>query len=752
MGLGRETSVELRRDVELLHRRRTELIAQLAELDQETHSRRIDAAYRLTTEYPGLQAVGHLLALDPEERETALLAATADRDARETVDTLLELFSENTDILGAFVHVMPERFHAPESEAWERYREYLQKIPMEPIWGDPRGIGIHDLYVPPRYTYEEAGDDEKDAPKPTVKTDPSPRIRKLLKKQVSAEPEIVFVTGGPGIGKSSFMQMLAAELAQDPDQHPVFVRLRLVNPERPIMSELRRVLREDGFKSVAESLHSTPGLTLLLDGYDELAQATRNRMVAFFYQVRELLTGRGPVRRVVLSGRDTLFTLFAGNDAAFPTGSHLIRLQPFAKAQVTKFSERWNRLSDEHFDGGRFLTGKKRGLSEIASQPLMLYMLARMEQDGVDVNVDVGEEAGHAAVYAQLIDWTCERHEDLREGDWSRAQMRRFLRLAGFVAWLGGSEVLHRTDLEDAIHDAGLSKGLDDERFKAERTILSFTFRSPKESYWEFTHKSFGEYLAAEYLGAVCRRITERAEDEFGELAWRCDNAGAAREWIRAFGPALVTSEIEELMVSMLKSNPQESGSILPALRERLTELYPRLVREEDGGAVIETARGQHRLPAEVRGHSLANLFALAGLESPFEPELSGPGLFEIAYSAVNSVVPWLEDALRRTWGRVSLRGRENSASRGKGLLGCALPFIKANGADLEKARLEFSMLYKSDFSGAKLKGAEFMGSILVGADLSNADLSNADLGFVNLEGANLEGANLKGTILEGTT
>jgi uncharacterized protein YjbI with pentapeptide repeats len=66
-------------------------------------------------------------------------------------------------------------------------------------------------------------------------------------------------------------------------------------------------------------------------------------------------------------------------------------------------------------------------------------------------------------------------------------------------------------------------------------------------------------------------------------------------------------------------------------------------------------------------------------------------------------------------------------------------PYLKINGANLEKA----------DLTGANLEGANLLGVNLENANLEGANLENAHLEGAKLKGANLKHANLKGTIFQ---
>jgi uncharacterized protein YjbI with pentapeptide repeats len=78
------------------------------------------------------------------------------------------------------------------------------------------------------------------------------------------------------------------------------------------------------------------------------------------------------------------------------------------------------------------------------------------------------------------------------------------------------------------------------------------------------------------------------------------------------------------------------------------------------------------------------------------------------------------------------------------------LPFEKLAGCDLKNFRLEDSMLFRTDLSGANLIWANLSRADLSRADLSRATLSEARLSEARLSEARLSGANLSKAFLSG--
>jgi uncharacterized protein YjbI with pentapeptide repeats len=78
-------------------------------------------------------------------------------------------------------------------------------------------------------------------------------------------------------------------------------------------------------------------------------------------------------------------------------------------------------------------------------------------------------------------------------------------------------------------------------------------------------------------------------------------------------------------------------------------------------------------------------------------------------------------------------------------------PFTNLSGSDLSDANLSYSNLSGSDLSDANLNRANLYHAILFDADLSDTNLNRANLSYSNLSYTNLNRANLIGADLSGT-
>jgi hypothetical protein len=294
---------ELRRLVHRMDEVRTGFQAIVAAAD--LHGAR-ERAFSLSTDVPEVRVFGVLDRVTEQELHALLSAATPDIVVQKELGNLLEMMRRTPRLHRAMAHVHPYSFTPAGGHWWEQYRAELRALPEQPIWGipEPHRVLLGKIYVPSRYRTElsrgggsardvmsRAGRTATDKDERPIELDPRPALRQWMSDSSGDRPRLVYVVGGPGSGKSTLATMLAADLAGDPLLQPLLIRLRDVSPERDVFDEITRVLREmplpDGVGAgLAQVFSRAPRLVLLLDGFDELIQASRTGLGSFFLRCR----------------------------------------------------------------------------------------------------------------------------------------------------------------------------------------------------------------------------------------------------------------------------------------------------------------------------------------------------------------------------------------------------------------------------------------------------------------------------------
>ncbi|MBP6829263.1 MAG: NACHT domain-containing protein [Deltaproteobacteria bacterium] len=730
---------ELRRLVHRMDEVRTGFQAIVAAAD--LHGAR-ERAFSLSTDVPEVRVFGVLDRVTEQELHALLSAATPDIVVQKELGNLLEMMRRTPRLHRAMAHVHPYSFTPAGGHWWEQYRAELRALPEQPIWGipEPHRVLLGKIYVPSRYRTElsrgggsardvmsRAGRTATDKDERPIELDPRPALRQWMSDSSGDRPRLVYVVGGPGSGKSTLATMLAADLAGDPLLQPLLIRLRDVSPERDVFDEITRVLREmplpDGVGAgLAQVFSRAPRLVLLLDGYDELIQASRTGLGSFFLRLQNLLRDQR-VQGIVCFGRDTVFSR---DDTSIPEDATVVSLLPFDDAQVAQWCERWSEATGRSFDwkqrGKRAEGSDDEVLQSLIHEPLTLRLLALLDLEGIPI---FSEDGGLdlARVYRHVISETCARHQKER-GDFTAADLRRLLRVIGFAVMQSGQEVIRRDDLQKTLTALGLQIETDKTGSKATQLILAISQRRSDEDEraWEFLHKSLGEYLAAEFLSVEIAAMVAKERDEFGETTFRLSDSALCRRWIERFGVAVVPAGVERFLKRMAGDWPafvehgvaRDADRDLVTLAERLGGTYGALLDEVEAETTLRVARAWSLRPSDVLGIGLGNVFLIAGLragdDAGFAPELHCPGRYRDAYHAM------MRSPTEHHWLRVSPQTHFAGIAIGSDLsrlilTGSKWHNVTATDVNLSHSSLARSTISHSSFRVCSLSAANFIRS-----------------------------------------
>lgn len=488
---------------------------------------------------------------------------------------------------------------------WKRYLEELAIKPSLPIWGEEEnGLGIENIFVESSYTYTRSLIDGRAIQGKPELTIPLKRFLLGLLSGRRPSTELIFLMGGPGSGKTSLMDVFASEVAKTESINFVLVPAKKLNPNRGILPEVQNYLKELGHASLADVITATKDVIIAIDGFDELAHATLSSLETFFRQAQELVRERSGSRlRVIMSGRPTLFST---NDVSIPAGSHIVSLQPFDPDRIKEWSSNWREATGGTFEGAVYLTSSSEDLRELATQPMLLYLLAKMHEENEAIPASLGEEGGvRYKIYCKILDWVCRRQEEKKVPTPLTASLRRFLQVAGLATHQSGQRTLHWSNFIMALERSGLADDSTKINSKVHSTILAFAFTSLAERSWEFTHKSFGEALAAEAFGRVLEDISEPGRD--GER-WKVSLPVATKAWIETFGPHYLTKDILDFYDGWLYTRADIiSSNLIP----RMIEIFNHLLAHASSDAIANIAKESEKSVAIVTGNAVRSWFNL---------------------------------------------------------------------------------------------------------------------------------------------
>jgi uncharacterized protein YjbI with pentapeptide repeats len=350
------------------------------------------------------------------------------------------------------------------------------------------------------------------------------------------------------------------------------------------------------------------------------------------------------------------------------------------------------------------------------------------------------------------------------------------------------------------------------------RLLTAFYFRKSgdvgrDEAAFEFSHKSFGEYLTSRRIVHQIKiTAEERQRNRTAYSGW--SEQDSLKHWIMLCGPKPIDEDLfrfvrrEVSLASKSKGGKSRLGDWQSAfdgllswgLRHGMPMQVienPKTFREQvlwarnseeallacgfalavatqkvrliewpdttSLGLLLNRIRGQRNGPRNVLGMNCLG-FLKADQQYLDIADLFGANLeaSELRHVEANYTI-LVRANLRKAHLNESSLFKANL--EGASLMGANLERAKLEGASLMGAHLEGASLMDANLEDAKLEGAHLKHANLEGANLKRANLERANLKRAhlkrahlegaslmdaNLEGANLEGANLEGAKLEG--
>ncbi|RFB05956.1 pentapeptide repeat-containing protein [Parvularcula marina] len=665
------------------------------------------------------------------------------------------LTADGGDLFGDLRERAASGFEAAKLEDdWFAYRQHLiDMVEKEPIWGqEETGVTLSDLYIDTRA--RRAKVDKKDA-LPEYLVSLAHDLDKWLSTQCSKDHAVAVLSGGPGCGKSSFAKMYAAKLAKNANYRPIFVDLQHIEDTDDLRAriETRFCDEKRHFEShpLADASASRP-FVLIFDGLDELVfpQSGGAKEVAESFWVSlnklmKLMNDGGEIRaRAIVSGRDPIIQAALGHYLAREMPRTQIyhvcgyeNLEEFEAAEPVDNSDQrslfWSRyvtaLKNEKLRSRTPPVLSDQSLGTLTFEPLLCYLLALtgLAKESFDKEI-----TNRNVVYQSLIDEVWERRE--REGKKgpilafdNQDEFEQVLEFIALAAWRSGDPrsadyngFLSAIENQDAeaiwekfLNEMAGPNSLEPSTEGFSTLALSFFFRnsSAQNKGFEFSHKTFGEYLAA-------RCITRFLKDPNTLSTFRkIRTSQKLQEWLSLTGDAALTEEIAgfiegEMMLRSVDELDNLREALAHAMRVTVKEGMPVKIGDKETWRAAET-RQRHAEGTLLQALSLVS-FVLMQKNNDAEP-----------------ISPLPDDAVdytsRQLLDRLYLTGDRSGTSS-----------ARLDGINLSNGNLEALNLYGADLRDSNFSHANFTGASLTEADLTRSNLKGAQLGAANLMEASL--------------
>jgi hypothetical protein len=347
------------------------------------------------------------------------------------------------------------------------------------------------------------------------------------------------VLGEPGSGKSKLTEVLAARLAYG-DFLPVRVELRDVAAESMILEQIEQaVYRGPGERVGWHDLVEASGgaqPVVLLDGFDELVQASAVNRYDYLEQVRDFQRRQAQIGHpvaVIVTSRTVV-----ADHARFPAGTLALQLQPFTDEQVRLWLDIWARSNSQVLAarGLRPLPAETAlAHPELAAQPLLLMLLAIYDATRNALQRS-GTQLGRADLYEGLFGDFALREvaksmqnramPASRQHELAERELQR-LAITAIAMFNRGRQAVTEAELNRDLSvlfpdDPGAdpASGEAPTLTPAQRATGRFFFIHKSQARphdelarsYEFLHSTFGEFLVARLTTRVLRDLAAMRE------------------------------------------------------------------------------------------------------------------------------------------------------------------------------------------------------------------------------------------------
>ena len=696
---------------------------------------------------------------------------------------------------------------------WEKYFITLEKQIADPVFNEC--FCLEQIYIPLRACYKQQ------QPKPHHENAERTDIDELQKEEKEVKEVIVnidnhianwinkgnkqdgirIIHGGPGSGKSSFLKMLAAKLARQ-KQKTLYIPLHLYDVKADFTIAVNQFFRKTGYFTYdLINDDQTDSLVILFDGLDELSMQGRvleeiaNDFVRDVIKNVPILNTNRLRIQVIIAGRDVIVQR---NEKEFRNPGEVLRILPYLiqeeeekfidtlglykNDQRYKWWTKYGELKNNPYNGlPDVLKEKENEIIEITAQPLLNYLIAlALEYKGDDDTPIIFKNLNN--IYARLLKGVFNR-------EYGAKPITQGLTFDDFVyvlkeialsAWHGKGRTTTVDEIKKYIKNEALLKTFSSSAEKGVISLLTTFYFRQTGNYikdaetFEFTHKSFGEYLVSlkiiETLDRIHNQFTLNEKDRAHEDGWNVYQCLV--KWLEVFGLQAPDADLVKYIEKELILKEQSNTGILEKWQDTIVKLLDHVLEK---GMPVEQLplrpqtfkeENEQALKAEkslliMHGLIARNTDKASAIQWPQETSFgefigrltdqrTSPYVFILKFCnhlVIKDAILHIKDLYKANFSKSVLIKAQLYLSN---LRVADLSEANLSEADLSVADLSEADLSEADLCGANLSGADLSGANLSGAVIYDADLSRADLRRANFSGANLRGADLRGTDLRG--
>lgn len=710
-----------------------------------------------------------------------------------------------------------------KQQEWKRYCLHLQRQVEDPVFDEP--FGLKDVYMQLRAYYEEKPPKEVNKALPNLK---NKKIAVWLDEEMNkwldadiVQDSIRVISGGPGSGKSSFAKMWAADIAKKGYKKILFIPLHRFRIDANIIDAVGTFVTMPSIPFRHNPLkEKDTELLIIFDGLDELVmqgKTAQQSAIDFIDELRILCNNYNDDKKtnlkILIAGRPISIQ---NADSKLRRGKddQILHLLPYF-INYTKEYENEDILKEDQrqswwykynvlkeFDNKKIPPElQNKELDKITTEPLLNYLVALSYRSNPE---KFGEGINLNQVYENLLEGVFNRDyekEEARKGRRSKTieniefeEFTQILEEITICAWHGGDvRVTSVEKIEKHIEDRDYLQELlieykESAKGGVSRLLTAFYFRKhgkdeDNNPTFEFTHKSFGEYLIARAVVQLAEEVNEQIVGTKSKRKGRRKGKNlnlVLEEWVKVTGATAIdfymlqmirnevklkvenASEVQETFQELL-SHALLKGMPMPSNRQSLRE-ENRINRNAEE-ALLVIADACANVTNKDINIDWENINVIDWLTRLKPPSLTNSvvtrlicrylNFSEVDLYGVNFIYATLESTdfsfanLRS--GIFNAAFMDGANLQGAFMDNAYLLHTNLKNANLERVGLEDAYLRGADLEGANLKGANLERANLRDANLRNVNFEEANLNNVRLEEADLYGINFKGAFLWNT-
>ncbi len=602
----------------------------------------------------------------------------------------------------------------------------------------------------------------------------------------------------------------------------MFVPLHLFKLSDDVIRAVGEFVQFDGFLSdnPLEIENEELRLLLIFDGLDELSmqgKVAEETARSFVEEVRFLVSrfnSRQLRLQVIISGREVVVQ---ANRSKFRLPRQLLYLLPYfvTESNREKYEDEADLLAVDQRQiwwqkygcaKGKDYTGlpeelNKENLVDVTAQPLLNYLISlSLERDKLKFT----QETNLNEIYRDLLDGVYERGYEKHgyrptEGI-EKYEFVGILEEIALACWHGDGRTTTVKEIEKHCDDSGSKQILDnfqanlkeDSKASITRLLTAFYFRESggireSEKTFEFTHKSFGEYLTATRIVEELKFICEGLKERQNNFRKGFNEKEALIKWANLCGATAISNYLFGFILDEMRSQDIKNVRHWQQSLCRLIEFMLRngmpmegVIPRPDYREEVRQARNAEeallvvlnacaRVTKEVSEIDWPNsrtfqewILKLYSRERNYLEYLSFLKLNHCLLTTYNFAKAHLDktnlsntifcgsdmplaDFTEANIVNVTFAGINFSFSDKLTIKYCNLARTIFNKVTIQKSNLFRINLEQANFREANLRQVN-----LIDSNLKNANFTGANFEDVNFKGSNLEGAIFDNTIYEG--